>query len=90
MTAKLGGIPWAMNELPFVDRPTVVVGIDVYHRTFNGVRKSIFAFVATMNITFSRFFFSSFFFMIVMQFNSIKILFPCQDLRARIRNWYIY
>ena len=54
MTAKLGGIPWAMNELPFVDRPTIVVGIDVYHRTFNGVRKSIFAFVATMNITYSR------------------------------------
>ena len=33
----MGGIPWTMNELPFIDRPTIVVGIDVYHRTFNGV-----------------------------------------------------
>eukprot|EP00828_Plagiopyla_frontata_P025383 TRINITY_DN3243_c0_g1_i3.p1 TRINITY_DN3243_c0_g1~~TRINITY_DN3243_c0_g1_i3.p1 ORF type:complete len:581 (+),score=82.81 TRINITY_DN3243_c0_g1_i3:530-2272(+) len=56
MTAKMGGIPWTMNELPFIDRPTIVVGIDVYHRTFNGVQKSIFAFVATMNITYSRYY----------------------------------
>ena len=56
MVAKTGGLPWTINEMPFKDIPTMVVGIDVYHRTFAGVRKSIFAFVSTMNSEFARYF----------------------------------
>ena len=45
-----------MNSMPFTKEPTMVVGIDVYHKTFGNVKKSIFAFVATVDINFSRYY----------------------------------
>ena len=32
----------------------MIVGIDVYHKTFGGIRKSIFAFVATVDRYFAK------------------------------------
>ncbi len=30
MLAKLGGVPWGMDAMPFSDRPTMLIGIDMY------------------------------------------------------------
>jgi hypothetical protein len=30
MNAKLGGVPWSVSNLPFLDGPTMVVGIDTF------------------------------------------------------------
>jgi len=35
--AKLGGEPWAIDKLPFVSVPTIVVGIDVYKKNGKGI-----------------------------------------------------
>jgi aubergine-like protein len=32
MCAKIGGEPWAIDNLPFTSRPTMVMGIDVYQK----------------------------------------------------------
>jgi aubergine-like protein len=29
--AKIGGTPWGIDDLPFTDKPTTVIGIDVYN-----------------------------------------------------------
>lgn len=51
MCAKVGGEPWAMDNLPFVSNPTMVVGIDVYNK--NG--KSILACCASFNNRFTKY-----------------------------------
>ena len=33
MNAKVGGIPWAVDKLPFMTEPTMVCGMDVFHAT---------------------------------------------------------
>lgn len=48
MCAKIGGEPWAMNELPFMDDKTMVCGMDVYHNTGQKAN-SILAFCASIN-----------------------------------------
>ena len=48
MCAKIGGEPWAVNDMPFFDEPTMVCGMDVYHNTSLG-SKSILAFCASTN-----------------------------------------
>jgi aubergine-like protein len=51
--AKVGGEPWAIDNLPFVSCPTMVCGVDV----FKGAgKKSILGFTATYNRTFTRYF----------------------------------
>ena len=30
MNAKLGGIPWSVDKLPFTDKPTMVVGLSMF------------------------------------------------------------
>ena len=30
MNAKLGGIPWSIDTLPFDDKPTMICGIDTF------------------------------------------------------------
>lgn len=30
MCAKLGGVPWGMNDMPFTSSPTMLIGIDMY------------------------------------------------------------
>ena len=48
MNAKLGGIPWAVDNLPFMDKPTMICGLDVFHATNLG-KKSVLALAASMN-----------------------------------------
>lgn len=48
MNAKLGGIPWAVDKLPFMDKPTMICGLDVFHATNLG-KKSVLALSASMN-----------------------------------------
>lgn len=53
--AKIGGIPWTINNLPFTDRPAMMVGIDVYHKTTNQKKHSILAFCATVDRFFTKY-----------------------------------
>jgi len=48
MNAKLGGIPWTVDELPLMDKPTMICGLDVFHATNLG-KKSVLAITASMN-----------------------------------------
>ena len=48
MNAKVGGIPWAVDNLPFMNEPTMVCGMDVFHSTSLG-KKSVLALTASMN-----------------------------------------
>jgi len=48
MNAKLGGIPWIVEDLPFMDKPTMICGMDVFHATNLG-KKSVLALSASMN-----------------------------------------
>ena len=31
--AKIGGIPWTIDQMPLLEKPTMICGIDVYHQT---------------------------------------------------------
>ena len=48
MNAKLGGVPWAVDKLPFMNEPTMICGMDVFHDPKLG-KKSVLALTASMN-----------------------------------------
>lgn len=48
MNAKVGGIPWAVDGLPFMSEPTMICGMDVFHSTSLG-KKSVLALTASTN-----------------------------------------
>lgn len=48
MNAKLGGVPWCVDNLPFMKEPTMICGMDVFHSTALG-KKSVLALTASMN-----------------------------------------
>jgi len=50
MNAKLGGIPWAVDKLPFMDQPTMICGLDVFHDAKLG-KRSVMALAASQNNT---------------------------------------
>lgn len=50
MNAKLGGQPWAVSDMPFTNKPTMVVGYDVFHKPNSN---SYLAFCATTNRNFN-------------------------------------
>ena len=52
--AKVGGTPWTVSEFPFTDKPTMICGIDVFHKTAMK-KNSLLAFCGTMNRHFSRY-----------------------------------
>ena len=52
MNAKLGGQPWAISDMPFTDKPTMVVGYDVFHKP---KADSYLAFCATVNRNFNQY-----------------------------------
>ena len=54
MCAKLGGVPWAVDNMPFMDEPTMVCGLDVFHSTALG-KKSVMGFCASSNSTATQF-----------------------------------
>lgn len=53
MNAKLGGIPWAIDKMPFCDQPTMVVGLSVFSKRG---QKNIMGMCATINQKVNRFF----------------------------------
>jgi len=54
MNAKLGGIPWAVDNLPLMDKPTMICGLDVFHATNLG-KKSVLGLTASMNTSATTF-----------------------------------
>jgi aubergine-like protein len=46
--AKIGGVPWKVDDMPLLDKPAMVCGLDVYHATHLG-RKSVLGFCASFN-----------------------------------------
>jgi aubergine-like protein len=46
--AKIGGIPWTVDNLPLMDKPTMICGMDVFHSTALGA-KSVLGFCASIN-----------------------------------------
>lgn len=51
--AKVGSVPWAMSDLPFVDKPTMVVGLDIYKKL--SLKCEVMSIVATINRSFSTY-----------------------------------
>ena len=51
--AKIGGIPWAINDLPFRDKPCIVIGLNNYVRSNN--KFGVYSMVATMNNSMSTY-----------------------------------
>lgn len=54
INAKIGGIPWAVDNLPLMDRPSMICGMDVFHSTSLG-KKSVLALTASMNPTCTKY-----------------------------------
>ena len=52
MNAKLGGCPWAISDMPFTNKPTMVIGYDVFHKA---KANSYLAFCATVNRNFNQY-----------------------------------
>nr|AEX87965.1 Otiwi3 [Sterkiella histriomuscorum] len=46
INAKIGGEPWALTDMPFLNQPTMIVGYDVHHKK---KQKSLLAICATIN-----------------------------------------
>nr|AEX87966.1 Otiwi4 [Sterkiella histriomuscorum] len=52
--AKIGGIPWTIDDMPIMDRPTMICGMDVFHKTKLG-KKSVLAFCSSFNKTSTKY-----------------------------------
>lgn len=52
--AKLGGIPWAISDMPFSEKPTMVIGMDVYHKP-ETKKPTVLALCATMDRFFCKY-----------------------------------
>lgn len=52
--AKVGGTPWSVSDIPFMDQPTMIVGVDILHKNCMK-QKSLFSFCATVNRNASRY-----------------------------------
>jgi len=55
INAKIGGIPWTVDNLPFMDKPTMVCGMDVFHSTSLG-KKSVLGLTASVNNSATKYF----------------------------------
>jgi hypothetical protein len=53
--AKIGGVPWTISDLPLLDRPSMVCGLDVYSSTHLG-RKSVLGFCSSFNSSATKFY----------------------------------
>lgn len=51
MGAKLGFIPWSIDDIPFTDSPSMIVGIDTVGKIGDG--DAIMALVSTNDCNFS-------------------------------------
>ena len=52
INSKIGGVPWAIKNIPFFNKPAMVVGYDVHHQRG---QKSKLAIVASINQTGTRY-----------------------------------
>jgi len=52
--AKIGGVPWTLEDMPLLERPSMICGMDVYHATHLG-RKSVLGFCASFNSTATKY-----------------------------------
>ena len=52
--AKIGGVPWAVDHLPFTEKKTMFCGLDVFHETEEGV-VSVMGLVSSYNKTGTKF-----------------------------------
>ena len=48
--AKIGGLPWAIETMPFLDKRTMLCGLTVFHEKVNGPI-SIMGLIASYNKT---------------------------------------
>jgi aubergine-like protein len=55
INAKIGGIPWTVDALPFMEKPTMICGMDVFHSTSLG-KKSVLALTASVNTSATKYF----------------------------------
>jgi aubergine-like protein len=46
--AKIGGEPWTISNMPLMNKPTMICGMDTFHKQGTG-SKSILAFTASLN-----------------------------------------
>ena len=54
LCAKVGGTPWSISNLPFFDKPTMIIGTDIVHKA-NMKNKSILSFCGSVNRHLSRY-----------------------------------
>jgi len=54
LCAKVGGTPWSITNIPFTEKPTMIIGIDSFHKSMMK-NKSILAYCATMDRNFSKY-----------------------------------
>ncbi len=55
MGAKIGSIPWAIDDLPLTDKPTMIIGIDTRGKP-GAKTPMVYGLVATTNNTYSNYF----------------------------------
>jgi hypothetical protein len=53
MCAKIGGEPWAIDQLPFTTEPTMVCAVESYDK--KNLKNPIMAFCATYNNIFTKY-----------------------------------
>jgi len=51
--AKIGGEPWAIEDLPFSKEPTMICAVETYDKT--NLKKPLMAFCATYNSMFTKY-----------------------------------
>ena len=51
INAKISGEPWAVSDMPFTNKPTMIVAYDVHHKLKG---KSHLAYTATTNRNFTK------------------------------------
>lgn len=50
----MGGTPWSVNKMYLSDKPTMLVGMDVYHQT-KAKKNSVLALCSTVDRWFSKY-----------------------------------
>lgn len=52
--AKLGGVPWVVDKMPFTNKPTMVIGIDISGQ-LTGKKKHVMTLVGTTDRNFAKY-----------------------------------
>ena len=54
LMAKLGGVPWVVDKLPFTDKPSMIVGVDISGQ-LTGKQQHVMTFVGTTDRHFAKY-----------------------------------